>query len=230
MKIFLDSANVPEMVAAYQSQTVQGFTTNPTLMRQAGVKEYESWARLVVKEIPDMPISFEVLSNKILEMEREARIISSWGKNIYVKIPIITSKGQSCLPLINTLSNEGIKLNITATFATDQVRNIQECVCPETKTIISVFAGRMADIGIDPEPIMKNASLIIEDEEMLELLWASCREPFNVSQAERCGCNIITVPYTILLKTSFFGKDINMMSLETVRGFASDTEVAGYKL
>jgi transaldolase len=199
-------------------------------MRQAGVKEYESWARLVVKEIPDMPISFEVLSNKILEMEREARIISSWGKNIYVKIPIITSKGQSCLPLINTLSNEGIKLNITATFATDQVRNIQECVCPETKTIISVFAGRMADIGIDPEPIMKNASLIIEDEEMLELLWASCREPFNVSQAERCGCNIITVPYTILLKTSFFGKDINMMSLETVRGFASDTEVAGYKL
>lgn len=231
MKIFLDSADLPKMMDAYQAQDVQGFTTNPSLMREAGVKDYAAFARLAVKEIPDLPISFEVLSNDLPELEREARIISGWGENVYVKIPIFTAKNESCLPIIWKLNQEGIKLNITAVYMDWQVQAIRNHIEHDTPAIVSVFAGRIADIGVDPIPIMKRAQDILDwGESDIELLWASCREVYNIKQAERCGCNIITVPYTLLLKTSFFGKDINKMSLETVRGFAIDTDAAGYKL
>jgi transaldolase len=209
MKIFLDSANIKEMVDAYQSKSVQGFTTNPTLMRQAGVKNYTVFARLVLNEIgEDMPISFEVISNDLTVMERQARIIAGWGKNVYVKIPIIT-----------------------AVYMDWQIKAIRKHIECDVPTIISIFAGRVADIGIDPIPIMKRALDIIDwGPTDIELLWASAREVYNIKQAGQCGCDIITVPYTLLLKRHFFDKDINKMSLETVRGFAIDTEAAGYKL
>ena len=231
MKIFLDSADLPKMVSVYQSRLVQGFTTNPTLMQQAGVKDYAAFAQLTLKEIPDLPISFEVLSNDLMEMEREAKLIASWGENVYVKIPIVTSKNESCLPLIWKLNQEGIKLNITAVYMDWQVKAIRKHIERDIPAIVSVFAGRIADIGIDPVPVMKQAKDILDwGETDIELLWASCREVYNIKQAERCGCDIITVPYTLLLKTSFFGKDVNKLSLETVRGFTIDTVAAGYKL
>ena len=229
IKIFLDSADLPRMVTIYKQNMAQGFTTNPTLMYNAGVKDYEPFARLTVREIPDLPISFEVLSNDLKETENQAKQIASWGKNVYVKIPIVTANNDSCLPLIKKLNRDGIRLNITAVYTIKQVITIREYINDFVPTIISVFAGRIADIGHNPEQIISFSAMALEDSS-IELLWASCREVYNIKQAEQCGCDIITVPPTILEKVAGFGVPIEGMSLQTVKQFSLDATIAGYKL
>ena len=218
------------MIAGYKSKTVQGFTTNPSLLRAAGVSSYTDFARTVVAEIPDLPVSFEVVSKGIQLMEKEAHLLAGCGPNVYVKIPIINYYGSSCLPLIQKLSNEGINLNITAVFTTEQVRGIKNHINLESSSIISIFAGRIADIGIDPEPIVSASARVLEDCPWAELLWASTREIFNVVQAKRCNCDIITIPPEILKKMSLFGKSIGDLSIETVKQFSEDAKQSRYNL
>lgn len=230
MKIFLDSADLPKMVVAHKTKSVSGFTTNPTLMRKAGVKDYAAFAQLAVREIPDMSISFEVISNDLKEMEREARFIASWGKNVFVKIPIVNEDNDSCLPLIKKLNKDGTNLNITAVYTERQVMMISEYVRFEVPTIISIFAGRIADTGTNPIPIVMDAVTHLHNKPNIKLLWASCREVLNIYQAERCGCDIITVPHEILEKATLLGTDYKNLSLKTVQQFSRDARQSGYTL
>jgi len=230
IEIFADGADLTQMIAAYKSKTVQGFTTNPSLMRAAGVKSYTDFARTVVAEIPDLPVSFEVVSKGIQLMEREAHLLSECGSNVYVKIPIINYYGSSCLPLIKKLSDGGINLNVTAVFTTEQVNSIKDFINPKSSSIVSIFAGRIADIGIDPEPIVLESARLLKDYPRTKLLWASSREIFNVVQAQRCNCDIITIPPEILKKMILFEKSVGDLSLETVRQFYDDAKQAGYLL
>ncbi len=230
IKIFSDGADIKEMVSAYKAKSVDGFTTNPTLMRKAGVTNYEQFAKDVLKEIKDMPISFEVFSDDIPEMEREARIIASWGDNVYVKIPIMNTKGESTVPLIQKLSHEGIKLNITAILTIKQVMAVADALSPDTPSIVSVFAGRIADIGLDPIPLMKESARILSPNPNAELLWASSRELLNLMHAKASGAHIITIPPDILKKTPNIGKDLSELSLDTVKMFYNDAQSAGYKI
>jgi len=230
IKIFADGADIAEMKQAYREGIVQGFTTNPTLMRKVGVTDYEGFAKSVLKEIPDLPISFEVFSDDFPSMEREAKKIAGWGKNVNVKIPITNTKGEPSIPLIKKLSAEGLSLNITAILTVQQVREAARVISPEPKTIISVFAGRIADTGRDPAPYMKEAAGILKVNPNAELLWASSRELLNIFQAETCGCHIITVTPDILKKINMMGKDLQDLSLDTVRQFYQDAQVSGYKI
>ena len=231
IKIFLDGANFDEMLAHYRGDfPVSGYTTNPTLMRKAGVTDYEAFARKVLAAIPDRPISFEIFSDELPEMERQALTIASWGKNVYVKIPVTTTKGVSTAPIISRLSQQGIKLNITAVFTPQQVQTITEALAVKTPSIISVFAGRIANAGVDPMPIMKTAVAIANIRPACEILWASTREAFNCLQAEACRCHIITVPSDILKVVKTFGKDLEQYSRETVQVFHDDAQKAGYTL
>ena len=218
------------MRRAYAEGFVQGFTTNPSLMRKAGVSDYEAFAREAIASIPDVPISFEVFSDTLDDMEREARQIASWGGTTYIKIPITDTRGESTGPLIRKLSGEGLALNITAILTLEQVRAAAAALEPTSRSIISVFAGRIADTGVDPLPIMSDAVQILKPLPGAELLWASPREVFNVFQADACGCHIITATADILNKLSLAGKDLGEYSLETVQMFYSDAQAAGYKL
>ncbi len=230
IKLFGDGADLKSMKSLYDEGVVSGFTTNPTLMRNAGVTDYESFAKSALEMIPDAPISFEVFSDTMHEMEREARKIASWGRNVYVKIPITNTKGESTRPLIKKLSDDGIKLNITAILTVNQVAAVEEALSKSTPSIVSVFAGRIADTGRDPVDIMKKAVEILKPNRNSELLWASSRELFNIIQAEACGCHIITVTNELLKKLKMVDKDLDELSLDTVKMFYNDAQSVGYNI
>jgi transaldolase len=228
--LYQDGANIEDMRRAYAEGVVRGFTTNPTLMRKAGVTDYQSFALEAIKAIPDLPISFEVFSDDFLSMEREARIIAGWGGNTFIKVPITNTKGESAIPLIAKLSAEGYSLNITAVTTIAQVQDIVRAVEPSSRSIVSVFAGRIADTGRDPVPMMREAAALVSALKGGQLLWASPREVLNVIQAQEAGCHIITATPDILAKLSLFGKDLDEYSLETVKMFYDDACRAGYQL
>ena len=230
IKIFADGANKEEMLAAYKSGSVDGFTTNPTLMRKAGVSDYEKFAKELLAQIKDASISFEVFSDDFAEMERQARKIHAWGKNVHVKIPVTNTKGEFSGPLIKKLAKEGIPMNVTAILTLKQVKGVAPCLQPNVSSIVSVFAGRIADTGADPVPTMKESARILKALPKSELLWASSREVFNVIQAEECGCHIITVTGDLIKKLSMLGKDLTELSLETVKTFYEDGQKAGFSL
>ena len=230
IKIFADGADIKAMVEAYREGIVKGFTTNPTLMKKNGISNYESFAKEVLKNIPDRTISFEVFSDEFDEMERQAKEIASWGKNINVKIPITNTKGQSSIPLIKKLSSDGLSLNITAILTVEQVKIVKEVLNPNVYNIVSVFAGRTADTGRDPMPYMIECSKILKPLPKTDLLWASSRELLNIFQAEQSGCQIITVTNDILKKLANVDKDLTELSLDTVKMFYNDACQAGFKI
>ena len=230
IKLYADGADVDEMKEMYNRGIVHGFTTNPTLMRQAGVEDYEKFARNVLAEITDLMISFEVFADDFDEMEREAKLITSWGDNIYVKIPVTNTKGESSVPLIKRLTADGLNLNVTAILTVEQVEKVVAALEPGVRTIVSVFAGRIADSGRDPVSYMEKCVEIVKQKESTELLWASSRELLNIFQAEECGCDIITVTTGILNKLKNEGRDLNDLSLDTVKMFHKDAVSAGYKI
>lgn len=230
VKIFADGADLPGMLELYRKPYIKGFTTNPTLMRQAGIADYRAFARDVLAAIPDRPISFEVFSDEFSEMERQAREIASWGSNVYVKIPVTNTTGQSAGALVKRLSHEGVKLNVTALLPLEQVREIADCVAGGAPACISVFAGRMADTGVDPVPVMTEAVGILRAAPNVELIWASPRELLNIFQADAIGCHIITVTHDILKKLSLVGRDLHEYSLDTVKMFHRDAAQAGFTL
>lgn len=230
IKLFADGAELSAIKEAYREGLVKGFTTNPTLMKKAGVTDYEAFAKAVLSEITDLPISFEVFSDEFEAMEREARKIASWGSNVNIKLPITNTKGESSIPLIRKLSADGLYLNVTAILTLEQVTAVAGALSGGVKSIVSVFAGRIADTGRDPVPYMNEAASILEFRPDAELLWASSRELLNIFQAEQCGCHIITVTNDILKKLSMVGKDLDALSLDTVKMFHSDAQSAGYKL
>ncbi len=230
VKIFADGADKAGMLEMYQNPSIKGFTTNPTLMRKAGVTDFEYFARDILKSIPDRPISFEVFSDDFEQMHQQALKIAAWGKNVYVKIPVTNTKGESSLKLIRTLASEKVKLNITAMMTLEQVKQVSDALSEATASIISVFAGRIADTGFDPLPLMQSALKIMAPNPHIELLWASPRELLNIVQADDIGCHIITVSNDILKKLSLLGKNLDQYSLETVQMFHQDADNAGYKL
>lgn len=230
IKLFLDSADTEKMIPAYRKKEVSGFTTNPTLMRQAGVQDYEEFIAEIASLIPDMPLSFEVFSDELDDMEREARRICSFGDNIYVKIPVTNTRGDSTAPILRSLSKEGIPLNITAIFTLNQLEDVVTALDPSARAILSIFAGRIANAGIDPMPIMKAAAERIIDFPNIELLWASAREALNIKQAEECGCDIITLPPNLIEAAKNFGKDLTEYSLETVKMFYEDARAANFAI
>jgi transaldolase len=230
IKLFADGADLEGMIEEYKKGFASGFTTNPTLMKKAGVKSYEEFAKAALKAIPDLPISFEVFSDDFLGMEREARQISAWGDNVYIKIPVTNTKRESTAPLIKKLSQDGLKLNVTAILTVDQVKTVAKVLSPATPSIVSIFAGRIADTGMDPIPMMKESVKILKSNPKAELLWASTRELLNLFQAESCGCHIITITNDILKKVPLVGKDLHELSLETVQMFHNDAKAAGYNI
>lgn len=230
VKLFADGADYDAMIKLAQNPVVKGFTTNPSLMRKAGVNDYEAYARKILAAIPDRPVSFEVFADDFAGMAEQARAITTWAPNVNVKIPVTNTKGQSAAELIRALSSEGIVLNITAIFTLDQVRSVAAAIDPATPAIISVFAGRIADAGVDPVPHMIESRKILQSRPKAELLWASTRELFNIVQAEQCGCHIITVPNEFLNKLDLIGKDLGEYSRETVQIFYRDATAAGFKI
>ncbi len=230
IKLFMDGADIEAMKSAYERKLVSGFTTNPTLMRKAGVSDYAAFAKAAIAAIPDLPISFEVFSDTFDAMENEAREIASWGGNTYIKVPITNTKGDSAVPLIRRLSAEGLSLNVTAILAEQQVKEVAEALAPNARAIVSVFAGRVADTGVDPVPLMTRCVALLKSKPQAELLWASPRELLNVIQAQETGCHIITATPDLIKKLPLIGKDLHEYSLETVKMFYTDAESAGYKI
>jgi transaldolase len=230
VKLFADGAEKKSMLDLYASPLIRGFTTNPTLMRKANISDYQAFARDILSVIPDRPISFEVFADDFDEMECQARLINSWGPNVYVKIPVTNTRRDSAGPLINKLSHAGIKLNVTALLTLEQVREVVCALEGGVPSNISVFAGRIADTGVDPLPIMAEAVRILNRHPQMELIWASPRELLNVFQADEIGCHIITATPDILKKLSLVGKDLAEYSLETVRMFADDAAKSGFTL
>lgn len=231
VKIFADGADLQSMKTMYANPVVKGFTTNPTLMKQAGVTDYVEFAHKVLAVIPDRPVSFEVFADEFDEMEAQATEIASWGPNVNIKIPVTNTKGAFAGPLIERLSKRGVQLNVTAVFTLDQVARIADALHADTPAIVSVFAGRIADSGIDPVPLMTEAARILrQSRPKAELLWASPRELLNVLQADQVGCGIITVTNDVLKKLSLIGKDQDEYSLDTVKMFYNDAQAAGFKI
>jgi transaldolase len=230
IKLFQDCSDFDSIVAARAKNLVVGFTTNPTLMRKAGITDYKAFAQKIIAAVPDLPISFEVFSDDFDTMEREAREIASWGGNTYIKLPITNTKGESAGPLIRKLSSEGLSLNVTAILTLEQIEVAADAVRPNARTIISVFAGRIADTGVDPVPIMIEAHGMLRRLPRAELLWASTRELLNVVQAADCGCHIITATPDIIAKLPLIGKDLESYSIETVKMFHDDARAAGFRL
>jgi len=230
VKIFADGADFDGMVKMAHNPLIQGFTTNPTLMRKAGVNDYETFARRVLATITDRPVSFEVFADDFPSMAEQARAIATWGPNVNVKIPVSTTKGQSSNELIRALSSEGVTLNITAIFTLDQVRGVAAALDPSTPAIVSVFAGRIADTGVDPIPHMRACKEILASRPKAELLWASTRELLNIFHAEEAGCDIVTVPNEFLAKLNLIDKDLSEYSRETVQLFYKDATAAAYQI
>jgi len=230
IKLFADGAEKADILEMYKNPYIKGFTTNPTLMNRAGIKDYKAFALEILSEINDRPISFEVFSDDLEEMERQALKIANWGNNVFVKIPITNTKGIPTTPIIKSLSSQGVNLNITAMMTLDQVSQVSSTIRSNSSTILSVFAGRVADTGVDPIPLMAEAAEIIKQYPNQELLWASPRELLNVIQADSIGCHIITATSGILRKLKLLGKDLSEYSLETVQMFRADAINAGYEL
>jgi transaldolase len=230
VKIYSDAAELSGMLQAYHEPYIKGFTTNPTLMRKAGITDYAGFARQVLTAIPDRPISFEVFSDEFAEMERQAGLIASWGDNVYVKIPVTNTRGESACPLVKRLSRAGVKLNVTALLSLEQVREVATAVAGGAPACISVFAGRVADTGVDPVPLMAQSVDILKDAPNAELIWASPRELLNIFHADEVGCHIITVTPDILKKLPLVGRDLHAYSLDTVKMFHHDALHAGYSL
>lgn len=230
VKIFADGADLPTMLKMSNKPFIQGLTTNPTLMRKAGISDYKKFARDVLELIQDKPISFEVFSDDFNEMIEQAMEISSWGDNVNVKIPITNSKGDSTTQVIQELSSRGVSLNITAILTTKQVKDVIQALHENSKAFISVFAGRIADTGRDPIPLMEEALEIMRAKPRSELIWASPRELLNVIQADAIGCHIITATSDILQKLDIIGKDLGQYSLETVKMFRDDALASGYSI
>ena len=231
IKIFADGADLEGIASLNAKPYIKGMTTNPTLMRKVGVADYEKFAREVLEVVKEKPISFEVFSDEFPEMRRQALMIGKWQENVYVKIPISNTRGDSALPLIAELSAEGVKLNLTAILTREQVEGVAKAVRRDVPCVVSVFAGRVADTGVDPMPLMKDSLAMLRDLSNAELLWASVREVLNIFQAAQCGCHIVTVPHDILDKVAKLGgMDLGELSLETVRMFHKDAVAAGFKL
>ena len=230
VKLFADGADRAGMLEMYQKPYIRGFTTNPTLMKKAGISDYEGFAHEILQEIPDRPISFEVFADDFDEMERQALKIRTWGENVYVKIPVSNTRQQMSYGLIERLSGAGVHLNITAILTLEQVRAVAAAVQNGPASVVSVFAGRIADTGLDPVPVMSEALEILGVAPQAELLWASPREVLNIYQADTIGCHIITATNDILRKLSLSGKDLAEYSLETVQMFYDDANRAGYTL
>lgn len=230
IKLFSDGADFESILTLSRNPWIKGFTTNPTLMRKAGVVDYESFGRSLLRTIPDRPISLEVFADAEAEMEAQALAIASWGSSVNVKIPVTNRLGVFTGPLIRRLSWAGVVVNVTAILTLDQVERVAEALSPTTPAIVSVFAGRIADTGVDPVPVMRQAAKILRGRPNAELLWASPRELLNVFQADEAGCHIITVPPEILQKLSLIGKDLTAYSLETVNMFHQDAIAAGYRI
>lgn len=231
LQIYADGADAAGIFDLYDKPYVKGLTTNPTLMKKAGIVDYELFAREVLKTVTAKPISFEVVSDDFSEMKRQALKIANWGKNVYVKIPITNSQGETAIPLIRELAAEKVQLNVTAILTLDQVRAVIEVLNPNVASIVSIFAGRIADAGVDPMPIMRDALALLKNQPKAELLWASVREVYNILQAEQCGCHIVTVTHDILARAAkTLGMDLTAFSLDTVRMFIQDAATAGYRL
>ncbi|HUA68192.1 MAG TPA: transaldolase [Candidatus Saccharimonadales bacterium] len=231
VKVFADGADKAGMLQLNANPLIKGMTTNPSLMRKAGIHDYETFARDILKSVTEKPISFEVFSDDFPEMRRQALKIKDWAKNVYVKIPITNTRGESSLPLVSELAREGVKLNITAIFTEEQVTGVAKALNPQVPAVVSMFAGRIADVGQDPMPHMRNAAKILAGLSQTELLWASVREVLNIFQADECGCKIVTVPHDILNKAmKLVGIGLPEMSLDTVKTFAADAQAAGFSL
>ena len=230
IKIFADGANIESIRILNEQPNIQGFTTNPTLMRQAGIQDYKAFALEVLNVVKDRPVSFEVFADDINEMEAQAIEIATWGKNVNVKIPITNTKGESTNELVRRLSSKGIICNVTAIFTLEQLRGVVDVLDPNTPAILSIFAGRIADTGFDPVPLMREAVNIAKSKPLSEVLWASPRELLNIFQADEVGCHIITVTHDVLKKLEGVGKDLTVFSLETVAMFYRDAQSAGYSI
>ena len=230
VKLFADGAEKKSMLELYANPSIRGFTTNPTLMRKAGISNYEEFARDIIQAIPDRPISFEVFADEFDEMERQGRLIATWGPHVYVKIPVTNTRRESACPLIHKLSHAGVKVNVTAMLTLDQVRDVVEALAGGAPSNVSVFAGRIADTGVDPVPLMEEAVRILGPHPQIELIWASPRELLNVFQADSIGCHIITATTDVLKKLPLVGKDLGDYSLETVEMFACDAIKSGFAL
>jgi transaldolase len=230
VKIFADGADLKGMKEAAAQPLIKGFTTNPTLMRQAGVSDYKEFALEVLKLIPDRPVSFEVFADDFPTMEAQGREIASWGDNVYVKVPVTNTKGEFAGPLMTRLSAAGIKLNVTAIMTNEQVKRVAAALAKDTPAIVSVFAGRIADTGRDPVPLMSEAVSLLKDRPKAELLWASPRELLNIFQADEIGCHIITVTGDVIRKLALVGKDLDRYSLETVAMFYKDAVTAAFTI
>lgn len=230
VKIFADGADRAGMLEMYGKSYIKGFTTNPTLMRKAGLTNYEAFAHDILQSITDRPISFEVFSDEFPEMERQALKIAGWGDNVYVKIPVTNTRGEPAYELVRRLSHAGVKVNVTAMMTLEQTRNVVKVVTDGAPCCLSIFAGRIADTGRDPVPLMAEAVEILAEAPQAELIWASPRELLNIFQADEFGCHIITVTNDILKKLALVGKDLEEYSLDTVKMFYNDAQQAGYQL
>ncbi|HEY3756018.1 MAG TPA: transaldolase [Opitutaceae bacterium] len=231
VQLYADGADKAGMLELAAKPHIKGLTTNPSLMKKSGIKDYETFAKDILQHITTKGISFEVFSDDFAEMKRQAMKITAWGPNVYTKIPITNARGESSLPLIKELAQSGVKLNITALFTEEQVRGTKAALNANVPSIVSVFAGRIADTGVDPVPYMKKYKAILADMPKAELLWASTREVLNIFQAEEVGCAIITVPHDILAKAEKqLGIPLDEMSLDTVKTFSKDAAAAGFKI
>lgn len=229
--IYADGADKAGILDLYAKPYIKGLTTNPTLMKKAGITDYEAFARDILTTVTAKPISLEVFSDDFSEMKRQALKIASWGSNVYVKIPITNSQGECSAPLIRELSAQGVQLNVTAILTLEQVRKMAAALNPEVPSVVSIFAGRIADTGIDPMPIMQESRRILIGQPKAQLLWASVREVLNIVQAEQSGCHIVTVQHDILAKAAkLLSMDLAELSLDTVKMFAHDAASAGYRL
>lgn len=230
IKIFADGADLASMLEMNSKSYIQGLTTNPTLMRKAGITDYERFARSVLEIVTEKPISFEVFSDELSEMNRQGTKIASWGENVYVKIPITNTIGESTAPVVKNLTSKGVKVNVTAIMTGEQVRDVSESLDSSIPSFVSIFAGRIADTGRNPVPIMKESIDVLKMHNLCELIWASPRELLNVIQADEIGCHIITATHDILKKLELVGYDLNAYSLDTVKMFNKDALEAGYSL
>ena len=231
VQLYADGADKAGILELYAKSHIKGLTTNPSLMKKAGIKDYEAFAKDILQTVTAKPISLEVFTDDIADMKRQALKITAWAPNVYTKIPITNSKGESCLPLIKELGLQGVKLNVTALLTLSQVRGVADALNPAVASVVSVFAGRIADTGVDPMPLMRACVPLLEGQPKAELLWASTREVINIFQADECGCQIITVPHDILAKAAkMIGLDLAGLSLDTVKMFLADSTAAGFKL
>jgi len=231
IQLYADGADKAGILDLYAKPYIKGLTTNPSLMKKAGIKDYEAFAKDILQTVTAKPISLEVFTDDFTDMKRQALKISAFGKNVYTKIPITNSRGDSSLPLFKELAAQGVKLNVTALLTLKQVAGVAEALNPAVPSVVSVFAGRIADTGVDPVPLMRACGALLEGHQKAELLWASTREVLNIFQAEECGCAIITVPHDILGKAAkMYGMDLTELSLDTVKMFTKDAADCGFKL